>query len=543
MRTSRPPVALALMTLVLALMAAPAARAQLHPSSDLLVPYFEVDLEGNDLTTLFAVSNSAAEKVPVTVRVHSNWGITLLKVRVTLEPDEVLSVNLRDWIVNGRLPDRNLKRAELDHLQAALSGERSPRDELFYSSATVIGRAVGYVTIRVPAGGDRPQSLWGDYFVVLPSQDFAQGDALVDVNRQSRCLGLCNTHGLRFLEGGAFDGGTELVVWTGKVLEPSPDPGLPRGGEVTTRVESYNQRGLSLGTRAEGLPPAGTLTVRQLGLSNPFGWVRINTDEEAFIGVRFTALNRFSVSLQSTCLTAQRAPGPGILVEKRTNGFDADLAPGPQLALGDAVTWTYQVTNVGDLPFEDVQVTDDDPSLTVSCPQFDLEPGESMTCTATGFVQTACQYRNVGTARGFTSDGVEVADTDASHFFGKEEASIELEKATNGADADVGPGPEIEVGKAITWTYVVTNTGQVAVEGVAVSDDDPALELICGKTALAPGESMTCTATGKAAAGPYKNVGTVTARTAGCGTEVRDDDPSHYLGKQLPPPPPPPPPP
>jgi len=47
------------------------------------------------------------------------------------------------------------------------------------------------------------------------------------------------------------------------------------------------------------------------------------------------------------------------------------------------------------------------------------------------------------------------------------EPGIEIEKATNGQDADSPPGPYIPVGDSVTWTYVVTNTGNVTLNKVA----------------------------------------------------------------------------
>ncbi|MDP6350564.1 MAG: hypothetical protein QGG58_12465, partial [Chloroflexota bacterium] len=41
------------------------------------------------------------------------------------------------------------------------------------------------------------------------------------------------------------------------------------------------------------------------------------------------------------------------------------------------------------------------------------------------------------------------------------EPDIDIEKATNGEDADDPTGPLVPVGDAVTWTYVVTNTGNV----------------------------------------------------------------------------------
>ena len=105
---------------------------------------------------------------------------------------------------------------------------------------------------------------------------------------------------------------------------------------------------------------------------------------------------------------------------------------------------------------------------------------------------------------------------------------VNIEKLTNGQDADDAPGPSITVGAPITWTYIVTNTGLVPLTGIAVVDNK-GVAVNCGlQTTLAVGASMTCTATGIAVLGPYTNIGTVTASSsAGART---DSDPSHYLG-------------
>jgi hypothetical protein len=105
--------------------------------------------------------------------------------------------------------------------------------------------------------------------------------------------------------------------------------------------------------------------------------------------------------------------------------------------------------------------------------------------------------------------------------------AVRIEKSTNGDDADSAPGPSITVGDAVTWRYLVTNTGTIDLTGIAVIDDR-GVAVTCNQAALSPGQSMTCTGSGVATLGQYRNVGTVNATSAS--GPVNDSDASHYLG-------------
>src|SRR5205823_1036941 len=49
----------------------------------------------------------------------------------------------------------------------------------------------------------------------------------------------------------------------------------------------------------------------------------------------------------------------GIKIVKKTNGTDNDTAPGPAVAVGSPVVWTYTVKNTGNVALTTVVVTDD----------------------------------------------------------------------------------------------------------------------------------------------------------------------------------------
>ena len=69
-------------------------------------------------------------------------------------------------------------------------------------------------------------------------------------------------------------------------------------------------------------------------------------------------------------------------------------------------------------------------------------------------------------------------------------------------------------GSQLTWTYNVTNTGNVALSGVTVSDSDPSVRPFFnggddnGNGLLDVGETWTYAAVGTAVVGQYSNTGT-----------------------------------
>ena len=132
--------------------------------------------------------------------------------------------------------------------------------------------------------------------------------------------------------------------------------------------------------------------------------------------------------------------------------------------------------------------------------------------------------------------GTAVTDADPSHYFGVA-AGIDIEKATNGIDADLRPGPFIPAGSAVTWTYVVTNTGNAPLGAITVTDSmTGVVPTFVGGDAnnnslLDLTETWTYQATGTAALGQYENLGSVVG--TGPTGPVQDSDASHYFGEQL----------
>lgn len=216
--------------------------------------------------------------------------------------------------------------------------------------------------------------------------------------------------------------------------------------------------------------------------------------------------------------------GQPLFLIKRTNGIEPATPPGPAVTPGSTVTWTYEVSNPGPASVTGLTVTDDQ-GVTVTCSQSTLAASESTTCSGSGAAQ-AGQYTNVGTATATLPLGGTVTASDTSFYFGGE---LGIQKFTNGVDADVPTGPSISVGDTVNWTYVVTNFGGDPLTAVTVTDDQ-GVTVTCPDTTLAPGASMTCTASGVATPGQYANIGT--AQGTSPALEVLSaSDPSHYFGQ------------
>jgi hypothetical protein len=113
--------------------------------------------------------------------------------------------------------------------------------------------------------------------------------------------------------------------------------------------------------------------------------------------------------------------------------------------------------------------------------------------------------------------------------------AVKIKKSTNGDDADSAPGPSVLVGSAVTWLYIVTNTGTINLTNIVVTDDRGVSVKCVNQTMLAAGQTMTCSGSGVATLGQYSNIGSVSAASAS--GPVDDSDPSHYLGVASTPPP------
>ncbi len=111
---------------------------------------------------------------------------------------------------------------------------------------------------------------------------------------------------------------------------------------------------------------------------------------------------------------------------------------------------------------------------------------------------------------------------------------LTLEKSTNGVDADLETeAPTLLVGSTATFSYLATNTGNVALVGVEIVDD--VIGAVCRIETLPVGGEDSCEASAVVSLGGYRNLGTATGQgvdAAGnpVGEPVVAEDPSHHVG-------------
>jgi uncharacterized repeat protein (TIGR01451 family) len=174
--------------------------------------------------------------------------------------------------------------------------------------------------------------------------------------------------------------------------------------------------------------------------------------------------------------------GPAINLDKQAGVPSGNFA-------GDTIDYDFVVTNTGNVTLTGIVI--DDPLVgTVSCPTTTLAPGESTTCTATYTLTQADVdagvVDNTATVTGTDPNGTDVTSTDSTSTPIESTPSIDLVKQVDAVGSAAGD--------TIEYSFLVTNTGNVTLSDIVI--DDPLVGPVsCLLTTLAPGDSMTCTAT------------------------------------------------
>lgn len=209
---------------------------------------------------------------------------------------------------------------------------------------------------------------------------------------------------------------------------------------------------------------------------------------------------------------------------------DADTPTGPNIVQGTNPVFRYVVANTGNVTLTNATLTD---SILgpITIPTT-LVPGATFTVDVTG-TWAAGQNTTLATVNAL-SGTVTVSDTDPANYFGTPAVpTIDLEKlvsADNGLtfdDADIAPGPDVSQTTNPVFRFIVTNTGNVTLTNIVLTDSVIG-SIATPVTTLLPSQSFTVDKTGVWTIGEQVNTATATGRYEN--VTVIDTDPAHYVG-------------
>jgi len=161
---------------------------------------------------------------------------------------------------------------------------------------------------------------------------------------------------------------------------------------------------------------------------------------------------------------------------------------------GQVITYAFHVHNTGTTPLGNVTVSDPLPGLSpITCPHTVLLPGATLLCHATYTItqadQAAGSLTNTAVATGTPPTGRPVQGSHSLTI--PDPAGIRVVKSASPDDT-----AHFNAGQVITYSFLVTNTGEELLNPVVVSDPMRGLSPVsCPESRLASGASMTCTAT------------------------------------------------
>jgi len=158
-----------------------------------------------------------------------------------------------------------------------------------------------------------------------------------------------------------------------------------------------------------------------------------------------------------------------------------------ELTAPGTVTYSYLVTNTGNVSLTGISLSDDNDNDDMDCPATTLAVGASMTCTAS-HTFTQAELNAGGTLDNTVTASSNEApdDTDSLSIPITQTPALTVVKSSTTTEL-TAPG-------TVIYSYLVTNTGGVSLTGISLSDDNDNDDMDCPATTLAVGASMTCTA-------------------------------------------------
>ena len=203
----------------------------------------------------------------------------------------------------------------------------------------------------------------------------------------------------------------------------------------------------------------------------------------------YNADNTDQLRVDNVTITGCQLP-PSINLTK-TGVVDQTVSlPTDETNVGDQVNYTLVITNTGGGNLTNITLTDDKAaslSCTPNLAGLSLPPGGTVTCTG-NYTLTQTDFDAGFVTNIATTDSDQVGPvSDSTTQTLPQSPSMTVEKSSATIEL-TAPG-------TVTYSYLVTNTGNVTLTGISLSDDNDNDDMSCPFTSLAVGSNMTCTAT------------------------------------------------
>ena len=172
-------------------------------------------------------------------------------------------------------------------------------------------------------------------------------------------------------------------------------------------------------------------------------------------------------------------------------------SPTSYAATGVALIYSYDLTNTGNVTLNTVSVTDN--KVAVTCPVATLAPAATTTCTSAAYPTTQADL-NAGSVVNVATANATAAVTNAAVASNNDTVSVPAVQSPAISLTKSAPIPALKpkqytVGRVVTYSYTVENTGNVQI--LAANQirivDDKAGTFDCGTGTLDQGASRICT--------------------------------------------------
>ncbi|MFT4215164.1 MAG: hypothetical protein QM622_10370, partial [Microbacterium sp.] len=209
------------------------------------------------------------------------------------------------------------------------------------------------------------------------------------------------------------------------------------------------------------------------------------------------------VDPSSTAVTSNESTATVTPTQAPELTLDKSVSPSTVTAAGTEVTYTFTVSNSGNVPISELAISESafggsGTLSAITCAETSLAVEGSTTCTATYAVTQADidagGFTNTATATGTDLTDTTVTSNESSAAVTAESnPSLSMVKSADVMSVDA-------VGEVITYTFLVTNTGNVTVDNIAIDEtlftgSGELSDIECDETTLAPDATTECTAT------------------------------------------------